>query len=390
MKKITIIGSGYVGLSLSAILAQKNDVVTFDINQQKVDLINKKISPIKEEEIEQLLKKPNIKLKASTKKTESINHAELVIICTPTNYDPEANFFDTKIVEECIKDVISINANAYIVIKSTIPIGFTEKQNRKYNTDKIIFSPEFLREGSSIKDNQYPSRVVIGSNNKYAKDFAKIIFDSILAPKENVELIFTGSKEAESIKLFANTYLAMRVSFFNELDSFSLSKNLNSKDIINGVCSDTRIGNKYNNPSFGYGGYCLPKDTKQLNSNYEDIPNPLIQSIITSNNDRKEFIVKSILNLKPNTVGINRLTMKKNSDNFRESAIFDVINSLAKEGVGILIFEPNLEKEFHNYEVTNDIDLMLKRSDLVVSNRYDDYLKNIKKPVFTRDVFNRD
>ena len=391
MRKITVIGAGYVGLSLAVILAEKNKVTLLDIDDEKVLLINKRISPIKEEELENALKNQHLSLEATTNKNNAIKYSDIVIICAPTNYDPVKNSFDTSIIEKLISDIFSINEESYIVIKSTIPIGFTRKINQKYDTNKVIFSPEFLREGSSIRDNINPSRIVIGSKGLYAEDFSKILLGCIRNKKDEINVNFTGSDEAESIKLFSNSYLAMRVAFFNELDSFCHNNNLDSEQVIKSLSLDKRIGNYYNNPSFGYGGYCLPKDTKQLDSTFKDVRNPLIRSITKSNNERKKYIANAILNLKPNIVGINRLAMKKNSDNFRESAIFDVMKNLANENINIIIYEPILDSQkFEGFKIDNNLESFLQTADVIITNRRDSYLKPVVHKVFTRDIFNID
>ena len=388
--KIAIAGTGYVGLSNAVLLAQNNQVVALDIIPEKVELINKRVSPIEDKEITEFFQTKNLNLKATTDKKEAYENAEYVVIATPTDYDPITNYFNTKSIESVIKDVLSINPNATIVIRSTIPIGYTERIKKEFNYKNIFFVPEFLREGKALYDSLYPSRIIVGERSTRAEIFANLLRDG--AFKETIPLLFTNNTEAEAIKLFANTYLAMRVSFFNELDTFALEKNLNAKDIIEGICLDPRIGNYYNNPSFGYGGYCLPKDTKQLLSNYtiDNIPQKLIEAIVDSNTTRKEYIAKKILDKKPKKVGIYRLIMKAGSDNFRSSAIFDVINML-KPFVEMIIYEPvSKEKEIDGIKVTNDLKDFKKINDIIIANRIEDEIVDVLDKVFSRDVFGRD
>ncbi|OKZ73779.1 MAG: UDP-glucose 6-dehydrogenase [Clostridium sp. 26_22] len=388
--KIAVAGTGYVGLSLATLLSQNNEVIALDIIPEKVEKINNRISPIKDEYIEKYFKEKTLNLKATLDYKEAFKDAEFVIISTPTNYDEEKNFFDTSSVEDIIKKVISINDNNItMVVKSTIPVGFIENVKRKYNINNIFFSPEFLREGKALYDNLYPSRIIVGEKNDKAKEFAKLLIDS--AEKKDVETLFMNSTEAEAVKLFSNTYLALRVAYFNELDTYAITKGLNSKDIINGVCLDPRIGNKYNNPSFGYGGYCLPKDTKQLLANYKDVPQNLIEAIVNSNKTRKDFITEEILKRKPEIVGIYRLTMKSGSDNFRSSAIQDIIKNLRANNIKVIIYEPTLtQKEFNGFEIENSIEKFKKVSSIILANRQEKLLEDVMDKVYTRDLFSRD
>ena len=388
--KIAVAGTGYVGLSLATLLSQKNEVIALDIVPEKVEKINNRISPIKDEYIEKYFREKQLNLKATLDYKEAFKNAEFVIISTPTNYDEEKNFFDTSSVEDIIQKVISINDNNItMVVKSTIPVGFIENVKRKYNINNIFFSPEFLREGKALYDNLYPSRIIVGDKNEKAKEFAQLLIDA--AEKKNVETLFMNSTEAEAVKLFSNTYLALRVAYFNELDTYAITKGLNSKDIINGVCLDPRIGDNYNNPSFGYGGYCLPKDTKQLLANYKDVPQNLIEAIVNSNKTRKDFITEEILKRKPEIVGIYRLTMKSGSDNFRSSAIQDIIKSLRANNIRVIIYEPTLNKnEFNGFEVLNDINKFKKWSSIILANRQENILEDVKEKVYTRDLFSRD
>lgn len=387
--KITVAGTGYVGLSNAVLLAQKNEVIAFDILQSKVDLINSKKSPIEDKEIEDFFAEKKLNLFATTNTYEAFENADFVIVSTPTNYNPELNYFDTSSVEAVIEQVLEINHTAVIVIKSTIPIGYTKVISQKYNTDRIMFSPEFLREGRALHDNLYPSRVIVGEQSNRARQFAELLIEGAI--KENIPVLLTDSTEAEAIKLFANTYLAMRVSFFNELDTFAENKGLDAKQIIEGIGLDPRIGNHYNNPSFGYGGYCLPKDTKQLLANYQGVPNEIIGAIVAANDTRKDFIAKSIINKKPNVVGIFRLTMKTDSDNFRQSAIQGIIERLQNQGIEVVIYEPELrENLFMGLKVIKDFNEFTIVSDLIVANRLTEELVAIKDKVYTRDVFTRD
>ncbi len=388
--KISIAGTGYVGLSLATLLSQKHEVVTLDIISDKVKQINKRISPISDEYIEKFFKEKGLNLRATLDYEDAFNNADFVIISTPTNYDPYQNFFDTSSVEDVIQKVKNVgNSNTTIVIKSTIPVGFTENVKQKYDLKNIFFSPEFLREGKALYDNLYPSRIIVGDKTPEAHKFAKLLLSA--TEKQNTPVLFMNSTEAEAVKLFANTYLALRVAYFNELDTYAESKELNTKDIIAGVSLDPRIGDYYNNPSFGYGGYCLPKDTKQLLANYKDVPQNLISAIVTANDTRKQFIANEIVKRNPQIVGIYRLTMKSESDNFRSSAIQDIINHLTSRGVGVLIYEPTLNSgDFNGVPVTHDLDDFKKNSSIIVANRIDSILQNVKCKIYTRDLFSRD
>ena len=389
--KITVAGTGYVGLSLATLLSQKNEVIALDIIPEKVEMINNRISPIRDEYIEKYFKEKNLNLKATLEYEEALKDAEYVIISTPTNYDEEKNYFDTSSVEDIIEKVKKVcdSNKTTMVVKSTIPVGFIKNVKEKYNIDNIFFSPEFLREGKALYDNLYPSRIIVGEKSKRAEIFAKLLLDS--AEKKDVNVLYMDSTEAEAVKLFANTYLALRVAYFNELDTYSKIKGLNTRDIIDGVCLDPRIGNHYNNPSFGYGGYCLPKDTKQLLANYKDIPQNLIQAIVTANATRKEFITDEILRKKPEVVGIYRLTMKSGSDNFRSSAIQDIIKNLRANNIRVIIYEPTLNSEqFDGFEVINDIEKFKKLSSVILANRQEKLLNDVEEKVYTRDLYTRD
>jgi len=386
--KIAVAGAGYVGLSNAILLAQNNEVVIKDIDENKVNLINQKKTPIIDKDIEDYLANKPLNLKATTDPKQAYEDADFVIIATPTDYDPITNYFNTKSVEAVISEVLDINQNTTIVIKSTIPIGYTESIKQRFGVKNIIFSPEFLREGKALYDNLYPSRIVVGDKSEKAKQFAKLLLEG--AKKKDVPVLFTGSVEAESIKLFANTYLAMRVAFFNELDTFAETHGLNAKEIIEGVCLDPRIGMYYNNPSFGYGGYCLPKDTKQLLANYQEknIPTYLIKATIESNLARKYYIAEQIVKRNPKLVGIYRLSMKTGSDNFRSAAIIDIIEYLKAKDIGIIIYEPLIkEDKFMEFPVEKDINSFKQKSDLIVANRFSDELEDVKDKVYTRDIF---
>ena len=387
--KIAVAGTGYVGLSLATLLSQNNEVTALDVIPEKVEKINNRISPIKDKEIEDFFKTKDLNLKATLDYKEAFEGAKFIIISTPTNYDDEKNHFDTSSVEDIIQKVISMNINTTMVVKSTIPVGFIKAMKQKYNIDNIMFSPEFLREGKALYDNLYPSRIIVGEKSERAQEFANLLKNSSL--KDNVEVKFMDSTEAEAVKLFANTYLALRVAYFNELDTYAEIKGLNTKDIIEGVCLDPRIGSHYNNPSFGYGGYCLPKDTKQLLANYDNVPQNLIRAIVRSNRTRKKHITEMIMRKNPETVGVYRLTMKSGSDNFRASAIQEIIDRLKLEGVDVIIYEPTLKAEqFNNCKVINNFEEFSKKSDVILANRLEEELKVVKDKVYTRDLYSRD
>ena len=387
--KITVAGIGYVGLSNAILLSQNNEVVAFDISIKRVEQLNNKISPIIDPEIEDYLLNKKLNLSATLDKHQAMKDSEFVVIATPTNYDVETNFFNTVSVEALINDIRTINPNAAIIIKSTVPVGFTEKMKMQFNYEDIFFSPEFLREGSALFDNLYPSRIIIGAKSNKAKKFLSLIRKVTL--KKDVEVLLTQSTEAEAIKLFSNTYLAMRVAYFNELDTYSESHELNTKDIITGVSSDPRIGNHYNNPSFGYGGYCLPKDTKQLKANYKDIPNSLISAIVDANITRKDFIADSVIKRNPKVVGIYRIIMKAGSDNYRESSVQGVMKRIKAKGIEVIIYEPILNDEaFFNSKVIKNLNKFKEISDIIVANRITDEIKDVESKVYTRDLFEAD
>lgn len=387
--KITVVGAGYVGLSNAVLLSQSNEVVLLDVNNEKVELINSKKSPFVDNKLQNFLKNKNLNLIATIDRKQAYRNSTYVVIAVPTNYDSDKDSFDTSVVKEVIKEVFELKIKACVIIKSTVPVGFTKKIREKYPELKIIFSPEFLREGNALHDNLFPSRIVVGDKSKEALLFGQLLLNATI--KKDVPVIYTNSTEAEAIKLFSNTYLALRVAFFNELDTYAEMRELNSKEIIDGICLDPRIGMHYNNPSFGYGGYCLPKDTKQLLANYRDVPQNIMSAIVDSNKTRKDHIVEMIMKKNPNVVGIYRLVMKTDSDNFRKSSIQGVMKRIKLKGVKIIIFEPTIKSNtYKGLKVFKDFDKFILESDLIITNRFYKELVNVKRKVYTRDIYNKD
>lgn len=393
--KIAVAGTGYVGLSMAVLLSQHNQVIATDIIPEKIEMINNKKSPIQDKEVEEYLATKELNLYATLDAEKAYTDADFIVIATPTNYDPQKNYFDTSAVENVIETVLKFNTNAYMIIKSTVPVGYTEQIRRKFNSDKILFSPEFLRESKALYDNLYPSRIIVGTDEgdeacvKASREFADLLKGGAL--KEDIDVLFMGFTEAEAVKLFSNTYLALRVAYFNELDTYAEVRGLDTKKIIEGVSLDPRIGNHYNNPSFGYGGYCLPKDTKQLLANYNDVPNNIIGAIVDANRTRKDFIADRIISMNPKVVGIYRLTMKSNSDNFRASSVQGVMKRIKAKGIEVVVYEPTLKEEsFFNSKVLRDINAFKQISDVIIANRFNEEIEDVLNKVYTRDLYFRD